>query len=103
MNQANEERCVRCDQIKWLGPHVGCYETGCACSECPKGRLSTMKTYRIHMDHWQRHEPTPPKATFIEHLEVVVEAPNGMSAARAVQALLPEWKLRCVTSMGQKR
>jgi len=49
------------------------------------------------MVHWQRHEETPPEATFIEHIEVVVEAESGDAACRASKALLgPEWTVRCV-------
>jgi hypothetical protein len=55
-----------------------------------------MNVYRVHMAHWQRHEPTPHGATFIEHLEVVVEAPTGTAAGKAAQALLPEWHVRVV-------
>lgn len=49
------------------------------------------------MEHWQRSEPTPPEATCVERIEVVVMAPNGAAAAKAAQVLLPEWVMRYVT------
>lgn len=56
-----------------------------------------MKVYRVHMQHWQRYLGTPPGATSIEHIEVIVEAPTGAAAARAAEALFDEWTIRCVT------
>lgn len=56
-----------------------------------------MRTFRIHLEHWQRHEPAPSDATFVEHIEVLVDAPSGDAAVRASKALLgDEWKVRVV-------
>jgi len=56
-----------------------------------------MNVYRVHMAHWQRYEPAPEGATFIEHIEVVVSAPTGAAAAKAAEALLGnEWNVRVV-------
>ena len=55
-----------------------------------------MKTYRVHMEHWQRRLGAPHGSTFIERLEVVVEASTGDAAAKAARALLPEWTIRVV-------
>lgn len=56
-----------------------------------------MKEYIVHLEHWQRRMDTPDDATFIEHVEVFVQAPSGDAAAKASKAALgPEWTLRVV-------
>jgi hypothetical protein len=58
--------------------------------------------YIVHLEHWQRHMDTPADATFIEHVEVFVEAPSGDAAARAAKAALgQEWTLRVVSAVQQ--
>ena len=49
------------------------------------------------MEHWQRHEPAPLDATFVEHIEVLVDAPTVDAGIKATKTLLgPEWRLRVV-------
>ena len=56
-----------------------------------------MNVYRVHMVHWQRQEHAPEGATFVEHIEVIVEAPTGAAASKAAESLLgKEWKIRVV-------
>ena len=61
-----------------------------------------MSTYRVVMEHWQRHEPSE-GATFIESIEVIVDAPTGNAAAVAAQRLLgSEWRTRVVRIEAKK-
>lgn len=58
--------------------------------------------YIVHLEHWQRRMDTPANATFIEHIEVFVEAPSCDAAAKAAKAAVgPEWTLRVVNGVEQ--
>jgi hypothetical protein len=55
------------------------------------------------MENWQRSEATPIDATFVEHIEVFVSAPDTQNAVKAAEKLLgPEWKTRVVMVWKEK-
>lgn len=96
--------CVRCgwsmdaELVEWASASRSLHPAfdGVVCSHCTTPTVE-LNSYRVHMEHWQRRMSAPSNAIFIEHIEVVIQAPSGDAAARASKAILGnEWIVRVV-------